>query len=405
MKKVVIIGGGAAGFFTANNLEHNNINTTLIEKTSKTLMKVKVSGGGRCNVTHHEFNPRPLSDNYPRGHKKLKSPFSLFNPQDTIEWFKERGIELKTEPDGRIFPISNDSQTIVDCLRNVTSSKNFALLSTTNIISIDYKENWQIITDSSTITCDYLVVCTGSDKQMMSILERDTNHTIVPQVPSLFTFKISDPRLNDLQGIAFSDVTVRIQGSKLTSEGPLLITHWGMSGPATLKLSAWGARELSVSQYNFKVMINFVKNHNFDEVLTIMKSYRDENKHKSVAKHTLFNIPKRYWVRLCEVCDIGFEKPWIDMSKKHLNKLATELTQAEFSVSGKSTFKDEFVTAGGISLSEINFSNFESRLHPNLYFAGEVLDIDAITGGFNFQACWTGGALAAQDIVKKVNRD
>ena len=401
MKNIIIIGGGAAGFFAANSIFENNknVNITLLEKTSKTLSKVKVSGGGRCNVTHQEFNPRKLATNYPRGEKKLQAAFKIFSPEQTIAWFERRGVSLKVESDGRMFPSTNSSQTIVDTLRTVLEEPNVSIQERTKIQSISFDNSqWIVESDTQNLTCDYLIIASGSDQSMLKLIEEKTKHSIVPAVPSLFTFKIVDHRINGLPGLAFKNASIKIQGSKIASEGPLLITHWGLSGPAILKLSAFGARFLADQNYLFKILINFSGDFTYDSAIEQLRNYSQNNKAQKISKHAQLEIPKRYWERLCEICAIEEDRLWGDISKKQINKLATECTQAEFTVDGKSTFKEEFVTAGGVNLSEINMLTFESRLHHGLFFAGEVLDIDAITGGFNFQACWTGGHLIASTI-------
>ena len=406
MKKVIIIGGGAAGFFAANSIADQlpNLDILILEKTSKTLSKVKVSGGGRCNVTHQEFNPRLLSQNYPRGEKKLQNPFKSFNPKNTIEWFNQKGIKLKVESDGRMFPESNSSQTIVDCFREVLTKANVNIQQQIKITEITKREDcWVVHSELEKFEADYLIIATGSDNKMYQLIENSTQHTVIPLVPSLFTFKIQHELLDDLQGISFANAHIKLEGSKLATSGPLLITHWGISGPATLKLSAWGARDIADKNYSFKILINFEGNKSYEEISEHTQLFQEENRKKKIVNSNPFSFPKRFWERLCQYCSIDSDKVWGDLSKKLKNKLINSVSQASFEVNGKSTFKEEFVTAGGIDLSEINMKTFESDKHNNLFFAGEILNIDAITGGFNFQACWTAGHLISESIKKKEN--
>ncbi|GEQ85298.1 flavoprotein [Patiriisocius marinistellae] len=400
---VIIIGGGAAGFFTAINAAENNpkLSVAILERGKDVLGKVKISGGGRCNVTHAEFIPKDLSQKYPRGEKELLGPFHTFMTGDTIEWFEKRGVELKIEEDGRMFPVSNNSQTIIDCFTSEISRLGITLLKSQPVKSLNKTENnWQVTTATQTFHAKKIVFATGSNPKVWKLLEA-LGHSIITPVPSLFTFNIKDGRIAKLPGIA-TDVTVQVLSRKgkiiLESEGPLLITHWGMSGPAILKLSAWGARVLEEMKYHFVIKINWLHDASEMELLESLLSLKLEHPKQTLFKYAQFELPKRLWQSLLKATGISETEIWADISKKKLQNLANQLTQSQFEVDGKSTFKEEFVTAGGVDLKEVNFKTFESKIHPNLFFAGEILNIDAITGGFNFQNAWTGGFIVAQNI-------
>jgi len=398
---ILIVGGGAAGFFTAINIAENNQNLkiAILERGKEVLTKVKISGGGRCNVTHACFIPNDLVKFYPRGEKELKGPFHQFCSGDTIEWFEKHGVELKIEEDGRMFPVSDSSQTIIDCFLTATKKLGIDILTGQSVQSLfkgdDY---WKVDTNHQSFKCDKLVMATGSNPKMWEIMET-LGHTIEEPVPSLFTFNIKDTRIKDLMGVS-ALATVKVKDSKLKASGPLLITHWGMSGPGILRLSAWGARELATKNYQFTIQVNWLHETDFEEALDILKALKDENAKKLVLKFCPFEFPKRLWESLATASGISAETKWADLSKKQLTDLANQLTNGHFQVNGKSTFKEEFVTAGGINLKEIDFKTMQSKLHENLYFAGEILNIDAITGGFNFQNAWTGGFLVAEAITK-----
>ncbi|MDC8002935.1 NAD(P)/FAD-dependent oxidoreductase [Aureisphaera galaxeae] len=403
---ILVIGGGAAGFFTAiNAAEHSpRLKIAILERGKEVLTKVKVSGGGRCNVTHAEFIPKDLSKNYPRGEKELLGPFHTFMTGDTIEWFEKKGVELKIEEDGRMFPITDSSQTIIDCFLSETKQKGISVLkghSVKDIVPMDGE--WQVVTTSETFVSKKLVIATGSNPKMWKLFEK-LGHSIVAPVPSLFTFNIEDERIDGLQGLS-TEASVKVVSETgkvlLQSEGPLLITHWGMSGPAILKLSAWGARILEPLKYNFSIWVNWLLHVSESEILEELMALKMEYPKQSIAKYPRFELPKRLWQRLVAVSDIAPTEIWADVSKKKLQELSQQLTKGVYDVHGKSTFKEEFVTAGGIDLKEVNFKTFESKLLPNLYFAGEVLNIDAITGGFNFQNAWTGGYIVAQAITEE----
>ncbi|MBY0486935.1 MAG: NAD(P)/FAD-dependent oxidoreductase [Flavobacteriaceae bacterium] len=397
---ILIVGGGAAGFFTAINIVEKNpkLKVAILERGKEVLSKVKISGGGRCNVTHACFVPNDLVKFYPRGEKELRGPFHQFCSGDTIEWFEKHGVELKIEDDGRMFPVSNSSQTIVDCFITATQKLGIDILTGQSVQSI-FKAStyWKVETSQETFSCQKLIMTSGSNPKIWEMLQ-EIGHTIIPPVPSLFTFNIKDKRIKDLMGVS-ALATVKVKNSKLEASGPLLITHWGMSGPGILRLSAWGARELSDKKYQFAIDVNWLNELTFDEAEEKLKELKLEHSKKAVSKKSPFDFANRLWESLVLASEISEETKWADLSKKQLQNLAYQLTKGTFQVNGKSTFKEEFVTAGGIDLKEINFKTMESKLHPNLYFAGEIVNIDAITGGFNFQNAWTGGFIISQTFV------
>ncbi|SFU27664.1 hypothetical protein SAMN05216480_101252 [Pustulibacterium marinum] len=396
---VLVIGGGAAGFFSAINIaQQSNLRVTIVERGKEVLGKVKISGGGRCNVTHAEFIPNELAKNYPRGEKELRGPFHSFMSGDVMGWFEERGIALKIEEDGRVFPASDDSQTIIDCFLQEAEKYGVKVLRGHTVKTIQPNQNkFNVVAGDLEIEAQKVVVATGSNPKVWKLLET-LGHTVIQPVPSLFTFNSKDARIKNLPGVV-ANVSTKVLGSKLSSQGPLLITHWGMSGPAILKLSAWGARILNEKNYQFQIEINWLQHASFEEVLDMLKAEKQENPKKQIINSRIFELPKRLWESIVVACEVQ-EVRWADSTKKQLQQLAKELTQATFNINGKSTFKEEFVTAGGVKLKEINFKTFESKLHKNLFFAGEVLNIDAITGGFNFQNAWTSGFLVAKSIAE-----
>jgi predicted Rossmann fold flavoprotein len=401
---IIIVGGGAAGFFTAINIVEKNpkLKVALLERGKNVLEKVRISGGGRCNVTHACFEPNELVKFYPRGEKELRGPFHQFCSGDTIEWFEKHGVALKIEDDGRMFPVSNSSQTIIDCFLNATQKLGIAVLTGQSVQSIFKKDNcWKIETQNEQYLTEKLVLATGSNPKMWELLQT-FGHAVVSPVPSLFTFNIKDPRIKDLMGVS-SLATVKVKDTKLLATGPLLITHWGMSGPGILKLSAWGARILHDKNYQFTITVNWLNDVETEDAEKLLKELKIEHAKKAVSKKSPFDFPNRLWESL--VLAVGIDTStalgvtkWADLSKIQLQNLAMQLTNGSFQVNGKSTFKEEFVTAGGIDLKEINFKTMESKLHENLYFAGEIVNIDAVTGGFNFQNAWTSGFIVAENI-------
>lgn len=398
---IIIVGGGAAGFFTAINIVEKNpkLKVAILERGKSVLEKVRISGGGRCNVTHACFVPNELVKFYPRGEKELKGPFHQFCSGDTIEWFEKHGVELKIEEDGRMFPVSNSSQTIIDCFVKATQKLKIDVLTGHSVQELYQGENyWKISTNHEVFSCQKVVMATGSNPKMWELLQ-NLGHSIIEPVPSLFTFNIKDVRIKDLMGLS-TVASVKVKKSKLQASGPLLITHWGMSGPGILRLSAWGARELADKKYQFAIQVNWLNETDFEEAIDLLKTIKEENSKKLVSKYAHFELPKRLWENLVKASGITEETKWADVNKKQLNTLAEQLTNAEFQVNGKSTFKEEFVTAGGIDLKEVNFKTMESKVLPNLFFAGEILNIDAITGGFNFQNAWTGGFIVAENIAQ-----
>jgi predicted Rossmann fold flavoprotein len=401
---VIVIGGGAAGYFTAINLAdmNPNLRVVILERGKEVLTKVKVSGGGRCNVTHAEFEPKELSQNYPRGGKELLGPFHTFMTGDTIDWFEKRGVVLKIEEDGRMFPITDSSQTIIDCFTSETEGLGIDVLKNHSVKNIETEgDHWKIETSTEIFTAKKLVIATGSNPKIWKLMEK-LGHTIIPPVPSLFTFNIDDERITDLSGVA-TDVSVKVLNEKgkvqLESTGPLLITHWGMSGPAILKLSAWGARVLEPTKYHFAIKVNWLMDISAEKALNDLLALKMQNPKQTIHKYTQFGLPKRLWQSLVKATLIMPTEIWAEISKKKLQQLAEQLSSGRYEVNGKSTFKEEFVTAGGVDLKEVDFRTFQSKLHNDLYFAGEVLNIDAITGGFNFQNAWTGGFMVAKAIT------
>ena len=376
---------------------HPYYRVVILEKSPKLLEKVRISGGGRCNVTHACFEPKTLVKNYPRGEAELLSPFIRFNPRHTIEWFDKRGVEIKTEADGRMFPETDNSETIIECFLAQAKRLKVEVRTLEGIEKLMQEEDlrWQITTNrNQEIIADALVVATGSAAKMWQLLAT-VGHTIVPAVPSLFTFNIKDARIEGLSGVAMRHVTASVKSLKLQTEGALLITHWGLSGPAILRLSAWGARALHQCHHQFEVQIDFT-GMGLHQVTSHIEKYRLSNPQKQIGANPLFDIPQRLWKNLFP--EKIATKKWSEASKKDMNEIVELLCRATFKVTGKSTNKDEFVTAGGVSLKEIDFKTMQSKKTPNLYFAGEVLNIDAITGGFNFQAAWTTAWVVSQSL-------
>lgn len=408
--KVVVIGGGAAGFFGAITCAQANpqAQVLLLEKTNKLLSKVRVSGGGRCNVTHHCFVPSLLAQHYPRGAKKLKEAFKTFGATETIDWFNQRGVQLKTEADGRMFPSTNSSETIVNCLLNEARRSGVQIKTGTGVEKIkpvpenDGSSKFLLyLSNNTTVEADKVLISTGGNPKSAGYdWLRALGHTIQEPVPSLFTFNVPGSALQELQGVSVPKARVRVAGQKLEYEGPLLITHWGYSGPAVLKLSAWGARLFHEQNYNFTALINWIPDFTEEALREQLQSYRQAHPKKVVSTNPLFNLPQRLWKSLTLLADIPEETRWAELPAKNTNKLIEALIRAPFEVKGKTTFKEEFVTCGGVDLSEVDIRNMESRKQPGVYFAGEVLNIDGITGGFNFQAAWTTGFLAGSAMAK-----
>lgn len=399
-KKIIIIGGGAAGFFCAANLDENKYSVTILEQNSEVLQKVKISGGGRCNVSHACFDPRELVSFYPRGNKELLSVFHKFQPGDTMDWFEKRNVALKIENDNRIFPESNSSQTIMDTLVNEVLNRKFEIKIQSVVLDISQENTQYLIkTHSGDYLADYVIYTTGSSPKSLRMIE-NLGHKIVEPVPSLFTFNIKNEVLKDLMGTSFPHAEVSIPELKMEESGPMLITHWGLSGPAILKISAWKARELADLKYRFAILVNFLGIDREDAEETF-KNFRQENPKKSIGAAKIYDITTRFWHRILWISKVDLDKNISNITTKELQNILINLCENPMSVTGKSTYKDEFVTAGGVELKEIDFKNMSSKVLNNFYIAGEVLNIDAVTGGFNFQACWSEGWLMAQDLNSK----
>ncbi len=403
-KSLVVIGGGAAGFFAAINAASANpaLKVTILEKSQHLLAKVKVSGGGRCNVTHGCFEPRELIKFYPRGSRELLGPFHAFQPGDMFEWLEKRGVQLKTEDDGRVFPTTNKSQTIIDCFVEESKNVGVTIKISSGVKDLKRKADaWEILfPDGNTMVADYIIMATGSSGTMLSIIEK-LGHQIIEQVPSLFTFNIKDPRIEGLAGVSAPSCEVRIEGTKFSASGPVLVTHWGLSGPGILRLSAWAARELASVKYDFNIRINWDTRFNRESCIEFLKEWKIEHLKTQVKAFSAVKIPHRLWLSILSPIPKVLDTKWGDVSNKQIEQIAEAVCSTFLRVNGKSTYKDEFVTAGGVMLKEIDFKTMRSKLVPDLYFAGEVLDIDAITGGFNFQAAWTTAYIAALDIAEK----
>jgi predicted Rossmann fold flavoprotein len=403
-KRLVVIGGGAAGFFCAVNAARLNplLEVTIVEKSSKLLSKVKVSGGGRCNVTHACYSIADMIKKYPRGAGFLKKAFHHFFTTDTINWFKERGVELKTEPDGRMFPVSNSSQTIIDCLMNEVNKYGVEILMNKEVSEIvKANEQWLIsLKAGQPIQADFICIASGGyPKTMQFDWLQKIGHTIAEPLPSLFTFNMPGNAITSLMGISVEQVQVKIVGSKLAEEGPLLITHWGMSGPAILKLSAWGARELAAKNWQFAIIVNWLPQYNEQTLKDKFQQVRFDIAAQKISNRNPFGLPSRLWEYLLQQAGVNENIRWADLPSKEQNKLIKNLCAQEFGVNGKTTFKEEFVTSGGIALEEVDYNTMQSKIAPNLFFAGEVLNVDGVTGGFNFQNAWTTAWIAAKAIA------
>ena len=400
-KKVAVIGGGAAGFFAAISVKENHpsYQVILFEKTSKVLSKVRVSGGGRCNVTHDCSDIPTLCEAYPRGGKKLKSLFYQFSKSDTVDWFESRGIPLKTEIDGRMFPESNNSQSIIDCLESEIARLKVTLKLGQTIEQIEQDGiGWKLnFKDQSNQKFDMVIIATGGRPKITGFdWLKNLGHNIIPPVPSLFTFNMPNEPIKKLMGLVVENARVMIKKSKIKTKGPLLITHWGMSGPAILKASAFAARELSEREYEFEIQVNWVDETNTELLFNKLLDLSQANSQKSIGSQNVFILPNRLWNYLLSKAEIPSDQKWNEIGKKKFRELVTVLTQDDYQVSGKTTFKEEFVTCGGIDLKEIDLNTMESKKNKNLYFVGEIIDVDAITGGYNFQAAWSGGYVAGK---------
>jgi predicted Rossmann fold flavoprotein len=409
-KRLVVIGGGAAGFFCAVNAArlNNTLEVILLEKTSKLLSKVRISGGGRCNVTHHLFDIPSLSKRYPRGQNFVKKTFHQFGPEDTIKWFEERGVKIKAEKDGRMFPVTDSSETIIECLLKEANKYGVQIRMNAEVkgvkINNQHEEsgNKQFelsLGNSEKISADYVcIACGGYPKLSMFQWLQDIGHTIAPPVPSLFTFNLPKHPINELMGVSVEKVKVKIGGSKLQEEGPVLITHWGLSGPSILRLSAWGARELEEKRYEFKVHINWLPEYNEQTLKVKLQELRSALASKKVSNSNFTQLPGRLWKFILEHSGVNEEMRFADLPAKVENALIRHLVDYVVDVKGKTTFKEEFVTAGGVQLSEVDANTMMSKKIQNVFFAGEILDVDGITGGFNFQHAWASGWIAANAI-------
>lgn len=400
--KIGVIGGGAAGFFAAIHASGSGREVTIFEKSPKLLSKVKVSGGGRCNVTHQPMEISKLVKNYPRGEKFLKRVFPKFKSEDTINWFESRGVALKVEADGRMFPVSDSSQSIIDVLLKEAQKLNISIRKSCGVTSITpLQSQYKLDTDAGVFIVDKLIIATGGHPKLDSYsFLKSLNHSILDPIPSLFTFNTPKESLRELMGLSVGDGIVKIEGTKMTYRGPVLVTHWGVSGPAVLKLSAFGAQWLKDKNYVATAFINWNGAFGEEEYSAHIKSYMLAHPNRKVESNSLCDMPSRLWEHFCLRSGVETGQLFGTLSKKQINKLVQNLFCYTLKVEGKTTFKEEFVTAGGIPLDEINPETLESKFHPNLFFAGEVLNIDGITGGFNFQAAWSTGFLAGTATLK-----
>lgn len=415
-KRIAVVGGGAAGYFgaiaCANALREAGVKSQVIvfEGSDKVLNKVRISGGGRCNVTNAQQDPRELVKFYPRGARELRGPLTRFGPRETAQWFTGRGVELKTEPDGRLFPVTDDSRTIVHCLKDAARAAGVRVRIGIRIKALTRDEDGRIglsLSDDTTEHFAAVLLATGGSRPALK-LALDAGHEIEPPVPSLFTFKISDDRLRGMQGVSFEKARLRLRagsGKPLEETGAVLITHWGLSGPAVLRLSAWGARALFETKYRARLLVSFIPGENEESMLAFLHREKDAHPRRTVRKYPHPDAPRRYWENLCELAGIAPTQTWAEATKKQMQYLARELGAAEFEITGKGEFKEEFVTCGGVRLKEVDFRTMQSKLLPGLYFAGEVLDVDALTGGFNFQAAWTTSWIAGHAIAESFSQE
>ncbi|RYF38015.1 MAG: NAD(P)/FAD-dependent oxidoreductase [Chitinophagaceae bacterium] len=404
-KTLVIIGGGAAGFFCAVTAKRLNpsLSVTILEKSSKVLSKVRISGGGRCNVTHACFSVTDMARRYPRGGNVVKKTFHQFFTTDTIEWFEERGVRLKAEPDGRMFPVTDSSETIIACFMREISLLGVSLQMNRDVQSlIRVGEQWHLsVSGHENIITDYVcIACGGFPKESAFDWIKAVGHSVETPVPSLFTFNMPGNPITQLMGVSVGHAGIRISDSKLQESGPLLITHWGMSGPAVLKLSAWGARELAALNYNFEVIVNWVPGEKEPAVRETLQGLRQSTASQKVFGRNPFALPNRLWEYLLALSEIRPQWKWGDLPNAHLNTLVRHLASQKFQVKGKTTFKEEFVTAGGVRTTEIDANTMESKLQPGLFFAGEIMNVDGVTGGFNFQHAWTSGYIVGKIVAE-----
>jgi predicted Rossmann fold flavoprotein len=409
-KTIAIIGGGAAGFFSAINAAQSaqrkglSVDIRILESSGQVLKKVKISGGGRCNVTHHCFDVQTFCQNYPRGSRELLSPMQRFQAKDTVEWFKQAGVQLVAETDGRMFPDTNSSQTIIDCYLDLVKQFQIQLMTNCAVTAIEPLPSRQLklhIRGKESFTADAVLVATGSSPAGYRLAE-SLGHTITELAPSLFSFKIKDPLISSLQGLSFPETTLKLTlpGKNIFKQaGPVLITHWGLSGPAILKLSAWAAREMKHAHYNGTLTVNWMGSENLGDIQTEMKRLKEENLKSYLKNSYPGNLPKRFWLKVLDKLSIDCDKQWSRISNKELSKVCHVLVATQLKIAGQNRFKDEFVECGGVALSEVDFKTMQSKICPGLYFAGELLDVDGITGGFNFQNAWTTGWVAAQHMV------
>jgi predicted Rossmann fold flavoprotein len=402
--RLIVIGGGAAGFFGAIAAGETGIrDATILEAGPEVLTKVRISGGGRCNLTHHCFDPRELADSYPRGKRSLLGPFHRWQPADTVDWFEKRGVALKTEEDGRMFPATDDSRTVVDCLTRAARDSGVAWRTRCGVSSVRAAPGGGFLVETTSgeqLRAQWVLIATGGIRSGQARKPAEAaGHPLADPVPSLFTFRIDDPRLAGLQGVSVPEAILRAE--RLETSGPLLVTHWGLSGPAVLKLSAWGARTLAGRGYRFDLRIDWTGGVPPDELRGTFETQRRAHGTRKVVRHSAAEgVTRRLWQRLCATAGIGETLTWAELSKTQTRKLTEELTGGRYAVLGKSPNKDEFVTCGGVRLNDVNLKTMESKLVPGLFFAGEVLDIDGLTGGFNFQAAWTTGRIAGEAVAR-----
>ncbi len=400
---LIVIGGGAAGFFGAIQAAElrSGLKIIILEKTTKLLSKVRISGGGRCNVTHHCFEPTELSYHYPRGQKPLKTLFRKYQAADTVKWFAQKGVKLKVEEDGRMFPITDNSETIIACFLDQVKLHNITIEMNAGVEEVKQgKDGFEVICTHKKFNGKKVLIALGGHPNVNAYSFLKTiGHTIITPIPSLFTFNDSQKEFKDLMGVAVANGTVRIAGTKFFQQGPILVTHWGLSGPAVIKLSAWAAEYFHKHKYEATVLVSWIAETQEEIVRKFLMDYKTTNKKRKIYSHPLFELPQRLWVRLCERAEIEDQKIWDELANKNLNKLLELLIRCPFKIKGKTTFKEEFVTCGGIDLAEVDMETMESRKIKNLFFAGEVLNIDGETGGFNFQAAWSTAYVAAKKIA------